>query len=81
MPSQNQNQSANTTNGNQSNSSSTTSQGYTAEEKAYVKQQWGSEFHMLRDYGMSIYKEEHREEGRAIVRAFKEQDEMEKEGK
>ncbi|KXT09035.1 hypothetical protein AC579_2540 [Pseudocercospora musae] len=53
---------------------------YTPEEKAYIKQQWGSEYYMLRDYGMSIYKEEHREEGRAIVRGFMEQV-VENEGK
>lgn len=49
-------------------------QRYTAEEKAYIKEQFGGEYKMLRDNGLSIYKESDREEGRAIARAFMEQD-------
>ncbi|KPI35654.1 uncharacterized protein AB675_4748 [Cyphellophora attinorum] len=47
---------------------------YTAEEKAYLKKGWRDEFHFLQLYQLSIYDEDDREEGRAILRAFKEQD-------
>lgn len=46
---------------------------YTAAEKQWLKDAWVDEFHFLRAYGLSIYKEEDREEGRAIVRAFMKQ--------
>ena len=39
-------------------------------EKQWLKEQWRSEFHFLRAYGLSIYEEEDRCEGRAIIRAF-----------
>lgn len=48
---------------------------YTAEEKQWVKGNFKSEFHMLRSYGQSIYKEDDREEGRAMVREFMKHDE------
>jgi hypothetical protein len=47
---------------------------YSSEEKRYVKDNWGSEYHVLRNHGLSIYKDEDREEGRSIVRALKEMD-------
>ncbi|KAK4609065.1 hypothetical protein CLAFUW4_14251 [Fulvia fulva] len=47
---------------------------YTTEENDWLKQHWTDEFHFLRAYGLSIYKEEHRAEGRLMVRAFIEQD-------
>ncbi|KAK7216623.1 hypothetical protein V2G26_004626 [Clonostachys chloroleuca] len=45
-----------------------------ASEKAYLKDNFGDEFHFLRDHGLNIYKEEHRSEGRAILRAFQKND-------
>ena len=35
-----------------------------------MKNKFGGEYKFLRDYGLSIYKEEDREEGRRIARAF-----------
>ncbi|KAF2500364.1 hypothetical protein BU16DRAFT_523161 [Lophium mytilinum] len=51
-----------------------TSPGYNAAEKAWLKTHFGNEFKFLRMYALSIYKEEDREEGREIVRAFMEND-------
>lgn len=48
--------------------------GYTAEEKQCLKEGWGDEYHFLRDNGLSIYKEEDREEGRSVVQGFVEHD-------
>ena len=44
----------------------------TAEEKHWLKHISGykDEFHLLRDHGLSIYKDEDREEGRKILRAL-----------
>ena len=65
---------------NQTNASSVKNEtpAYNPAEKAYVKENFKSEFHMLRDYGLSIYKEEDREEGRQIARGFMKQDEEDK---
>ncbi|KAL8948012.1 MAG: hypothetical protein Q9222_005763 [Ikaeria aurantiellina] len=41
----------------------------TAEEKQWMKTKYGNEFHFLRAFGLSIYEEEDREEGRRILRA------------
>lgn len=43
---------------------------YTTEEKQWLKENYKSEFHFLRDHGLSIYKDEDREEGRSILRAI-----------
>jgi hypothetical protein len=43
----------------------------TTEEKNYLKKHYGGEFKFLMMYGLSIYKEEDREEGRSILRAIK----------
>lgn len=43
---------------------------YTELEKAWLKENYRDEFHFLRDQGLSIYKEEDREEGRLIMRAL-----------
>lgn len=40
------------------------------EEKIWLKERFGDEFHFLRNYGHNIYKEEDREEGRALLRAL-----------
>ncbi|KAL8349305.1 hypothetical protein RB601_001915 [Gaeumannomyces tritici] len=48
---------------------------YTAEERAWLKREWGSEFEFLRTYGLSIYKDEDCEEGRVIARAMMNEDE------
>jgi hypothetical protein len=48
----------------------TTANGSTEEEKAFLKKNFQSEFHFLRQHGLSIYKEEDREEGRSILRAM-----------
>lgn len=42
----------------------------TQAERAWLKTHYGNEFNFLRDYGLSIFKDEDREEGRAILRAF-----------
>jgi hypothetical protein len=43
---------------------------YTREEKAWLKTNYRGEYKFLREYGLSIHKEEDREEGRSIVRKF-----------
>ncbi|KLU93062.1 hypothetical protein MAPG_12003 [Magnaporthiopsis poae ATCC 64411] len=50
---------------------------YTQKEKAWLKREWGGEFKFLAAYGLSIYKDEDREEGRSIARAMMEADEVE----
>ena len=49
----------------------------TAAEKEWLKANHRDEFHFLRDHGLSIYKEEDREEGRSMIRAFMKEDEDE----
>jgi len=44
--------------------------GYTQEEREWLRKNYRSEFHFLRDFGLKIYKSEDREEGRKILRAF-----------
>ena len=39
-------------------------------EKNWLKKHWGGEFHFLRCYGLKIYDEEDREEGRTILRSM-----------
>jgi hypothetical protein len=46
----------------------------TPEEEQWVKDHWGSEHHFLQAYGLNIYKEEDREEGRAITRGLMKQE-------
>lgn len=46
------------------------SSGYTAQEKQWVKKNYGSEFHLLASYGLSIYKDGDREEGKAIMQGL-----------
>ena len=43
---------------------------YTAAEKEWMKQHYGGEFKFLRAYGLKIYDEEDREEGRQILRSM-----------
>jgi hypothetical protein len=43
---------------------------YTTEEKAWLKANYGGEFKFLQTFGLSIYKDEDREEGRSIARGF-----------
>lgn len=43
---------------------------YNAAEKAWLKRNFEDEFHFLRSYGLSIYKEEDRDEGKAIFQAL-----------
>lgn len=40
------------------------------EEKTWLKKYYGSEFSFLRQYGLNIYQEEDREEGRILLRSF-----------
>ncbi|KAK4459477.1 hypothetical protein QBC42DRAFT_274406 [Cladorrhinum samala] len=47
---------------------------YTTHEKGWLKQHYGGEFKFLQVHGLSIYKDEDREEGRRIVRAILAQD-------
>lgn len=44
--------------------------GYTKQEKAWLKIHYGSEWNFLRAYGLSIYDDEEREEGRRVVRGI-----------
>ncbi|KAJ4360797.1 uncharacterized protein N0V89_001364 [Didymosphaeria variabile] len=44
--------------------------GYTDAEKDFAKQHWGSEYKFLTVHGLSIYKEEDREQGRIILRTL-----------
>jgi hypothetical protein len=53
---------------------SNTTPPYTAAEKNWLNVHWGGEFKFLQAYGLSIYDEDDREEGRRIVRAFIAQD-------
>jgi hypothetical protein len=46
----------------------------TGEEKAFLKEHYRGEFHFLRSHGLSIYKEDDRAEGRAILRALMDHD-------
>lgn len=72
-----QNQSSASAGNNQSSTAAASKvPAYTPAEKAFVKENFKDEYHMLRDYGLSIYKEEDREEGRSIARGFMEQDEQ-----
>lgn len=50
-------------------------QPYTTEEKQWLKKHYGGEFKFLMAYEMSIYNEEGRAEGRAIMRALAKDDE------
>jgi hypothetical protein len=45
-------------------------EGYTTQEKDWLKKNYGNEFKFLQMYGLSIYKDEDRGEGRRIVRAL-----------
>ncbi|KAI4132193.1 MAG: hypothetical protein LQ338_000859 [Usnochroma carphineum] len=42
----------------------------TQEEKKWLKENYGDEYHFLRDYGLSIFKDEDRDEARRLLRAF-----------
>lgn len=44
------------------------------EEKTWLKEHFGNEFRFLREYGFSIYKEEDREDGRALLRTIMRED-------
>ncbi|KAI4166648.1 MAG: hypothetical protein LQ343_007869 [Gyalolechia ehrenbergii] len=46
----------------------------TDSEKSWLKVKYGGEFKFLRDYGLSIYKDEDRDEGRCILRALMEEE-------
>lgn len=47
---------------------------YTAEEKRWLKEHFGSEFHFLRAYNLRIYEDNDRAEGRELVRSFIQQE-------
>jgi hypothetical protein len=49
----------------------------TSAEKAWLKTYYGNEFKFLRDHGLSIFKDEDREEGRTILRAIMSNDDDE----
>jgi len=54
--------------------------GYTQEEKEWLRENYRSEFHFLRDFGLSIYEDDDREEGRTILRSLmQEEDEGDEE--
>lgn len=54
------------------NASSSSNPDLSYSEKQWLKENWGGEFKFLRAYGLSIHKEEDREEGRLILRAMME---------
>lgn len=58
----------------QAGSSNTAAQvpSLTTEQRKFLKQHWGGEFHFLRTYALSIYKDEDRLEGREILKALME---------
>ena len=62
--------------GNEANTAGYNAAPYTAEETSFLKKHYRSEYHFLRQHGLSIYKEEDREEGRVILRAIMREDEM-----
>ncbi|RDL40073.1 uncharacterized protein BP5553_00052 [Venustampulla echinocandica] len=43
---------------------------YTSADKAWIKEHFTDEYHLLQQYGLKVYKDEDHEEGRAIVRTF-----------
>jgi hypothetical protein len=47
---------------------------YTADEQVYLKEKERNEYHFLLEYGLKMYIEEDRAEGRSILRAFKGKD-------
>jgi len=47
---------------------------YSPAEKAWLKVSYGNEYEFLLTYGLKIYDEEHREEGRRIARAMIEEE-------
>ncbi|KAL9622608.1 MAG: hypothetical protein Q9160_003105 [Pyrenula sp. 1 TL-2023] len=47
---------------------------YTDEERAWLKNHYGGEFHFLLSYGLKMHDDEDREDGRAILRALMQQD-------
>ncbi len=53
---------------------------YTKTETDWLKRSYDGEFKFLQMYGLSIYKEEDREEGRNIARSLMEADEGDEEG-
>ncbi|KAK3392788.1 hypothetical protein B0H63DRAFT_504839 [Podospora didyma] len=55
-------------------SSSSSSLPYTDEEKDWIKQNFGDEYHFLLIHGLSIHKEEDREDGRTIARTLMDSD-------
>jgi hypothetical protein len=48
----------------------------TAEEKKWLKTHYGGEFKFLSDYGLKVFNEEDREEGRAIMRSLMHDEEI-----
>ena len=46
----------------------------TKDEKKWLKDNYGGEFHFLRQHELSIYEEGDRAEGRSILRAFMQKD-------
>jgi len=47
---------------------------YTPQEKQWLKEHFGGEFRFLQQYGLHIYCEEDRDEGRMIAKGFMEED-------
>jgi len=47
---------------------------FTEREKKWLKDHYRSEYHFLRQHGLSIYKEEDREEGRELMRSIMAED-------
>ena len=43
---------------------------HTPAEKAWLNQHYGGEFHFLKSYSLSIYKDEDRQEGKAILKGL-----------
>jgi hypothetical protein len=53
--------------------------GYTQEEKEWLREKYRGEFHFLRDFGLSIYNDDDREQGRVILRSLMQEEKEEEE--
>ena len=52
---------------------------YTAEEIAFLKKNYGSEFHFLMQHGLETFSDEDRQEGQAILRAIMQESDVSEE--
>lgn len=53
---------------------------YNSEEKAWLKDNYGGEYHFLHAHGLKMHNDDDRQEGKAIVQGFIEQDRAQGQG-